>query len=427
MEGGDKRRENSLEVAAFTADEEVAARSQSMKEEDPRQESGAGLAGGDIRRSETDETEHEEHRAGKFWKRSRNSKNRGSPSFSHSDTVFREEEHKDRRSRKPDKVKVNESENTERKLSQDSKEQVECHSRELPPPPGEHSAPALPVRPIPSRQFSVPDGSAEENYEEVEVRRTKSVDSPYILADDLYDAVRNEGVNVRPSSASYEVIGSARNRDASDIYDVVDEPMVDDLYWTVADTEKEDRELEMRTNDIGSLGNDSYEGVQQEDEEAENPYSKVNTSSAELYEEVDKAKGNDKLRAVETKTDVHGVLVVEVNSARARTQSEGAKLQRNAVDEEAKRPHTIHVMQSPTEESHTPFDYLYAKVDLSKKLKNRSAAEGGSSQAQTIGEEWEATSELPPPLPPPYVSTKQMKIEMGWTEGNTAGHSMLLI
>ena len=392
---------------------------------------------------------HEEHK-GKFWKRTRSAKKSASSSDDHriSDGVFKDEEHKhhDRRSKKETKEKKKKSK--DRSGSTDSEEKkaldddhserpreatpaLERHSRVLPPPPSPpgHALPAqltppappghsLPARPIPQRQISAPDGTRleeDDNYEAVEMRKTKSAEIE-ITADDNYDTVQVEVGKPRPPpSANVDRPSSWRG---SDIYEVVDDTSepVEDLYDEVEDAKKKvNMKQELKCDDKFD-----------EDEVPEDPYSKIKklkkqaaSANTELYEEVDKKQEN----AVKNNhySDVKKRLfdIKDAESIRNRSQSDTASLQR-PENEYIKRCHTIDVVRDGEGAvrstgggiSNTSLDYLYAKVDLSKKTKRLHSTEGDT---RTLGEEW--SDDNPPPLPPVYVSSKQIQNEMGRTEG----------
>ena len=390
------------------------------------------------------EHEHEEHR-GKFWKRRRSSKKSTSGSEDHrtSGGAFKDDEHKqqDRRSRKESKEQKGKSGKAkDRKGSTDSEEKkderkvvdedrserpreatptLERHSRGLPAPPPPPGSPglALPNRPIPERQISAPGGTAmeDDNYEMVEpVRKTKSVENVEITADDNYDAVRVEVGKPRPPSFVYDSINvdGLDDRRASDIYEVVEDTSepVDDLYDEVEGAEKKNKEKKRLPRKEES----------DEDGDPEDPYSKIKKlkrekealENSELYEEVDKRQESG------TKTHDYSVANNELSeSIRNRSQSDTASLKRPG-NEFIKRANTIDVVRpregevTQTEGEVTRLDYLYAKVDLSKKTKRHHSSEGVRDALEGV---W--SDDNPPPLPPVYVSSKQVQIEMGRNQG----------
>lgn len=386
--------------------------------------------------------EHEEHK-GKFWRRSRPSKKSSSGSNDHrtSDGVFKDQEHKhhDRRSRKESKEqKAKSRKSKDRKSSTDSEEKkasdeshgerpreatptLERHLPELPappPPPGPgYQGPQLPDRPIPQRQISAPNGTGlveEDNYETVEVRKTKSVQNIDITVDDNNDAVRVDVGRPRLPSSVYDSIhvGDSGSRRASDLYEVVDDTSepVDDLYDEVESAEKmknREKEQQLRAGEI------------EEDEELEDPYSKIKKlkekealENSELYEEIDKRQERG-AKLHESLVAKNGLLdVKDTESIRNRSKSDTAGLKRTE-NEFIKRSNTIDVVRrkegEPTE---APLDYLYAEVDLSKKTKSGQTADGDTEATEKM---W--SDDNPPPLPPVYVSSKQIQIKMGRSEG----------
>ena len=376
------------------------------------------------------EYEHEEHK-GKFWKRSRSSQKTTQAPDDHrtSEGVFRDEEHKhDRRSRKESKEqKAKSSKSKDRKGSTESEEKktlnehhherpreatptLERHSRGLPapPPPPGFSGSALPDRPIPQRQTSAPDGTRlveDDNYEMVEMRKVKSVEKIELTADDNYDTVQVEERKPRLPVSVYDSINAdeSSSQRVSDIYEIVEgteQPDGDDLYAEVEGDEGNTNENKR------NLCGEETEG----DEDPEDPYSRIKKmkenealEDSDLYEEVEERQENG-----ETNGALDGK---DVASIRNRSKSDTTGLKR-LENEFVKRSNTIDVVR--TKEGHVtptpPMDYLYAEVDLSKKTKRN------PSTGDDTGEEvWSDNN--PPPLPPVYVSSKQIQIEMREKEG----------
>lgn len=381
------------------------------------------------KRSSKHEHDHEEHK-GRFWKRTRSSKKSAASTDTKrtSDTVVRAEEeqkHHDRRSKKGSKEhkgkagKPNErkssSESEERKPSDEHRTErprektptLDRHSRGLPTPPlppappGSHGH-TLPDRPLPERQSSAPDGTGLEednNYEIVERRKTRSVENIDLATDEKYDAVRIEVEKPRTVRSAVESINVERPDSwrGSDIYEIVEETsQAEDLYDEVENNKKENSEKD-------------------EDEDPEDPYSRIKKlkemeilENLELYEEVDTKP------EIEVTSPDQVVVNIDKESIRNRCKSDTAGLQK-PNNEFIRRCHTIDVVRerqgvdasSEGKVSNALVDYLYAKVDLSKKKKRLAESH--------TGEEW--SDDNPPPLPPVYISSKQIQIEMGTVEG----------
>ena len=381
------------------------------------------------KRSSKHEHDHEEHK-GRFWKRTRSSKKSAASTDTKrtSDTVLRAEEeqkHHDRRSKKGSKERKGKtgkpndrkgsSESEERKHSDEHRRErprektptLDRHSRGLPTlppppaPPGSHGH-TLPDRPLPERQSSAPDGTGLEeydNYEIVERRKTRSVGNIDLATDEKYDAVRIEVEKPRNNRSAVESINVERPDSwrGSDIYEIVEQTnQAEDLYDEVENNKKENSEKD-------------------EDEDPEDPYSRIKKfkemkalENLELYEEVD-AKPE-----IEVTNPDQLAVNIDEKSIRNRCKSDTAGLQKPS-NEFIRRCHTIDVVRerrgvdasSEGKVSNASLDYLYAKVDLSKKKKRLAESH--------TGEEW--SDDNPPPLPPVYVSSRQIQIEMGTVEG----------
>ena len=381
------------------------------------------------KRSSKHEHDQEEHK-GRFWKRTRSSKKSAASTDTKrtSDTVLRAEEeqkHHDRRSKKGSKEhkgkagKPNErkssSESEERKPSDEHRKErprektptLDRHSRGLPTPPlppappGSHGH-TLPDRPLPERQSSAPDGTGLEednNYEIVERRKTRSVENIDLATDEKYDAVRIEVEKPRTVRSAVESINVERPDSwrGSDIYEIVEETsQAEDLYDEVENSKKENSEKD-------------------EDEDPEDPYSRIKKvkemevlENLELYEEVDTKP------EFEVTSPDQLVVNIDKESIRNRCKSDTTGLQKPS-NEFIRRCHTIDVVRerqgvdasSEGKVSNALVDYLYAKVDLGKKKKRLAESH--------TGEEW--SDDNPPPLPPVYISSKQIQIEMGTVEG----------
>ena len=388
---------------------------------------------GKKKRSSKHDHESEEQK-GKFWKRTRSSKKNSSSSNDQgtSDGVFKdsEQKHNNRRSRKESKEhKVKLQKSKDRKSSTDSEEKktldeehrqrpreltptLERHSRGLPapPPPGVSHGSALPDRPIPQRQISAPGGTGLEednNYETVEVRKTKSVERIEVNADDNYDAVRVEDGKPRPPSSAPDSVkrdNSGSRRD-SDIYEVVDVTsrgqLVDELHDKVEGDERRNKEQKQAPCDE-EMG---------EDEDPEDPYSRikflrnsVGSDNSDVYEEIDKSLKSDEKIIADSGAKNELLDVTDIESIRNRSKSDSASLKRPENDF-FKRSNTIDVVRPKEGEVTKPLDYIYAQVDLSKKTKR-----GTSAESDTAGEVWDDNN--PPPLPPVYVSSTQIKFEV---------------
>lgn len=389
-----------------------------------------------------------------------------------SDAVFKEEEHKKQRSKKESKEQKSKSGKTKgRTDSTDSEKEkdennalhddhierpreatptLERHSRGLPAPPG-NSGPALPARPVPQRQVSAPDGMEDDNYDVVITRKTKSMErfkAAPAFVDNEYEVV--EGKVGKPRLPSVE-LDSVDERDdgaqrTSDIYEVVDDTniTVDDLYSEVLQTGEEESEneepvegedvdeedpysrIKYQTQLDAERDSEPYDNVEDPHSKMKMPKQEEETENSELYEDVEKRQEsgdkNHKYAKVNKEEVVRLMIENEVKTEsvdRNRSQSDAIVLQRSG-NELPKRPNTIHVVQSTKgevtqtegEASSLPFDYTYAEVDKSKKTRRPRNIEGGDGT-----EEENRDSDNPPPLPPAYISSRQIQIEMGRTAG----------
>ncbi|XP_078381948.1 uncharacterized protein LOC144664651 isoform X2 [Oculina patagonica] len=403
-----------------------------------------------------------------------------------SDAAFKEEEHKNRRSRKESKeLKTKSGKTKGRTGSTDSEKDeknvvhddhierareatptLERQTRGLPPPPGT-SGPALPTRPVPQRQLSAPEGAEEDsNYETVDYgRKTKSLERFKAApkpADDAYDVVEIKIGKPRDSSLDdYDSVveRSTGAQRTSDIYEVVPDTddTVDYLYSEVEKTGSEtgkkiDIKNEKMVEDekVDEL-EDPYSRIKYQkqleaagnsselDKDVEDPYSKIKyprqeeeTENTELYEDIDKGQENGDKNHKYSAVDKGEVLRLMIESGtnmdssdRNRSQSDAAALQQSG-NELPRRPNTIHVVQSTKGEvtqtkgevASVPFDYTYAEVDLSKKTRRPRNTESGEGT-----EEENYDSDNPPPLPPAYVSSRQIQIEMGRIAGSSINNA----
>lgn len=396
-----------------------------------------------------------------------------------SDAVFKEEEHKNRRSRKESKeLKTKSGKTKGRTGSTDSEKDeknalhddhmerareatptLERQSRGLPPPPGT-SGPALPTRPVPQRQLSAPDGIEEDsNYETVDYRKTKSLERFKAAPKPAVDAYNVVEIKVgKPRDSSLDDYDSVDERGTgaqrtSDIYEVVTDTN-DTENYPYSEVEKTGNEKGKKVDvkdekmvedeDVGELEDpysriryqkqlEAAENSAEPDEDVEDPYSKIKyprqeeeTENTELYEDIDKGQENGdknhKYAAVNKGEVLRLMIESDTNtesSDRNRSQSDAAVLQRSG-NELPRRPNTIHVVRSTKGEVtqtegevvSAPFDYTYAEVDLSKKTRRPRNTEGGE-----ITEEENYDSDNPPPVPPAYVSSRQIQIEMGRIAG----------
>ena len=440
-------------------------------EYDAGERKSRGSKSGSSKKKHVSEHEHDEHK-GKFWKRTRSAKGSGSSTFGTartadrtSDVVFKEEEHKQRRSKKESKeLKTKPGKTKSRTGSSDSEKDekhavhdnpaerpreatptLERHSRGLPLPP-EPSGHPLPVPPTPQRQMSAPDGTDDDNnYDTVEVRKTRSMErvvSAPPPSDDAYDTVQVKVGKPRAPSLDRDTAGD------SGTYEVVScgTSEIDYLYAEVQQSkekDKTDEKNEETVTDENEDPEDPYSRIkflkQQQAadnfeayEAVEDPYSRIKNRAQEkvaeppdLYEAVEKEQENrdDKNHKYATvnKGEVFQLLIDGENTAdshRNRSQSDTSGMQRPG-DELGKRANFVHVMRSTTGEvtssvevTSVPIDYTYAKVDLSKKLRRHRNTEGDEGTEEEI-----FGSENPPPLPPAYASSRQMLIEMGRTSG----------
>lgn len=425
----------------------------------PETESGheinrASKAGSSKKKHGSD-SDNEEHK-GRFWKRTRSSKNSNSSGDRTSDAVFQDEEHKNRQKKesktKPGKTKQRTSSTDSEKdqkttlhdehaeRSREATPTLHGHVRGLPLPPDTSSATPR-ARPVLQRQFTASEGAEDNAYEPVDMRKTKSMervkatDPPEY---DTYDAVQESVGKPRLPSLDYDTLDEIDNDPgASDLYEVVDATQTrdtgDDLY----------AEVEKTGNEKGK----NEEVVANKDVTEEDPYSRIKTlnqrekaehsepngdeeepypENSELYEDVEKTQEeldtNHKYSAVD-KEEVLRLMNKDGTSSdssdRRRVQSDAAVLRRSE-NELRKRPYTVHVVGTTKGDvthaegvaASAPFDYTYAKVDLSKKTRQRRNTEGEETH-----EEEAMDSDIPPPLPPAYVSSRQVQIEMGRAAG----------
>ena len=415
----------------------------------PEAESGheinrASKAGSSKKKHGSD-SDNEEHK-GRFWKRTRPSKNSNAFGDRTSDAVFQDEEHKNRRKKeaktKPGKRRTSSTdsekdqktlhdEHTERR--RESTPTLERHVRELPLPPGTSST-ALPARSVPQRQFSAPEGPEDNAYEPVDMRKTKSMERVKATdppKHDNYDAVQESVGKPRLPSLDY-VTHDGKDADpgASDLYEVVD-VTGDDLYSEVEETGHEkgkDEEVNAEEDPYSRIGKLKREKAEHSElsGDGEEPY----PENSELYEDVEKTQ--EDLDTNHKYSDVDKEEVLRLmnkdgtnmdSSDRRRAQSDAIVLRRSE-NELPKRPNTVHVVRTTKGEvTHAEgevvsplFDYTYAKVDLSKKTRRRQNTEGEETH-----EEEAVDSDIPPPLPPVYVSSTQVQIEMGRTAGKYNG------
>ena len=362
-------------------------------------EKGQALKAGSSKKKHGSDSDNEEQK-GRFWKRTRSAKNSNTIGTARSvdrasdAVVFQDEETKNRRSKKESKEMKTKSGKTKRRTSstdsekdqkttlhdehperhQESNPSLERPFRDLPLPPGASSA-ALPVRPVPQRQFSAPEGD-DNTYEQVEVRKTKSMERFKAAHPPEYafDAAQEGDQKPRLPSLDHDSPdGIGAGARTSDLYETVDDAV------TI--------------------------------ENGEDLYSEVENKGNE------KAKNGDEDADMEE--DVYSRIKELKQRERQRSQSDAIVLRRTE-NELPKRPNTVHVVQTTKGEvtqaeggaASAPFDYTYAKVDLTKKTRRRRNTEG-----EEIHEEEAWDSETPPPLPPAYVSSTQIQIEMGRTAG----------
>ena len=421
------------------------------------------------------EHEHDEHK-GRFWKRTRSAKGiSGSTSATdRSSDVFKDEEHKhrSRKESKETKTKTGKTKSRTGSSGSDKDEKhvlhespierprektptLERHSRGLPLPPGP-SVPPLPVVPIPQRHFSAP-GEVEDdnNYETVEVRKTKSMERvkghPPSPSDDAYDTVQVKVGKPRAlsldhdtgeDSGNYEVVAFNKSEvdylyaevQQSKNKETTNEKNVEDTVAEETEEDPEDPYSRIKNLKLKEKVAEMSEAL----EDAEDPYSSIKNNMQEddlevsnLYEDVEKQKENrvdknHKYASVDKK-EVFQLMIDTENSAdsernRSKSDTTGLKRCRNEMD---KRANSFHVVRSRTGEAVAksevtqankattlPRDDTYAKVDLSKKTRRRNDTESSGDT-----EEERHDTEDPPPLPPAYVSSRQMKIEMGRNPG----------
>lgn len=431
----------------------------------PEAESGheisRALTAGSSKKKHGSDSDNEEHKT-RFWKRKPSARTSNTSGTARSvdrtsDAVFQDEENKNRRSKKELKTKPGktkrrtsstDSEKDQKTTLQDEHSErprettptLERHVRELPLPP-DSSSPALPTRPVPQRQFSAPEGAEDNAYEPVDMRKTKSMervkatDPPKY---DTYDAVQESVGKPRLPSLDYDSLdGIDAGARTSDLYEVVDDAQTretgDDLYAEVETTgnEKGKNEEVVANEDVTEEDPYSRIGTLQHREKAENsgpngdeeePY----PENSELYEDVEKTQENLDTNHKYSAVDKEEVLRLmnqdgtnTDSSDRKRAQSDAVVLRR-PENELPKRPNTVHVVRTTKgevtqvkgEAASAPFDYTYAEVDLSKKTRWRRNTEGEETH-----EEEARDLDIPPPLPPAYVSSRQVQIEMGRTAG----------
>lgn len=429
----------------------------------PEAESGheksQALKAGSSKKKHGSDSDNEEQK-GRFWKRTRSAKNSNTIGTARSvdrasDAVFQDEETKNRRSKKESKEMKTKSGKTKRRTSstdsekdqkttlhdehperhQESNPSLERPFRDLPLPPGASSA-ALPVRPVPQRQFSAPEGD-DNTYEQVEVRKTKSMERFKAAHPQEYafDAAQEGDQKPRLPSLDHDSPdGIGAGARTSDLYETVDDAVTiengEDLY---SEVENKGNEKAKNGDEDADMEEDVYSRIkelkQQERAETSEPRGdeeESNPENSELYEDVDKTQQysdkNHKYSAVDKKEVLRLMTQDGTNtesSERQRSQSDAIVLRRTE-NELPKRPNTVHVVRTTKGEvtqaeggaASAPFDYTYAKVDLTKKTRRRRNTEG-----EEIHEEEAWDSETPPPLPPAYVSSTQIQIEMGRTAG----------
>jgi len=269
------------------------------------------------------------------------------------------------------------------------------------------------------------------------MERVKAADPPKY---DTYDEVQEFVGKPRQPSLDYDSLdGIGTDPAATDLYDVVVDAETrdtgDDLYAEVEKpgNEKDKNEEVVANGDANGDEEDPYSriGTLKQREKAENSESngdeeEPHPENSELYEDVDKTQENPdknhKYSAVD-KEEVFRLMNQDGtntdSSDRKRAQSDAVVLRR-PENELPKRPNTVHVVRTTKgevthaegEAASALFDYTYAKVDLSKKTRRRRNTEGEETH-----EEEAEDSDIPPPLPPAYISSRQVQIEMGRTAG----------
>ena len=360
------------------------------------------------------EREHDEHK-GKFWKRSRGSKREHRTS----DCVVKDDEKsQNRRSRKESKeqkAKTGKTKDKDSKSSVDNGQKkvqhedhgekpkeatssLERHARGLPapppPPPPHPPFHSSPGRPIPVRQCSDPGETwvADENYDTVEVRKTKSQEILEFTCEADYDIVRVEDKESWSPIPLYESVKGEEKRwsiSESDIYEIVQDtkkPTKDDLCTKVTDNEE---------NNVKQLPM-CIEVEEDENQGKEDPYSRIK-----------------KLISMETETseeqqgDAEGLIN---NDFRNRSKSDTSFLKKSGNDFFVVRSNTFNVARRRPGNVSPSIEALYAKVDLNKKTTRASGDEN-----ETADEPWSDAN--PPPLPPVYISSQQIKVEMHQAKG----------
>ena len=430
----------------------------------PEAESGheisQALKAGSSKKKHGSDSDNEEHK-GRFWKRTRSAKSSTSSGTARSadrtsDAVFQDEEHKNWHSKKDSKELKTKSGKTKRRTSSTDSEKdqkttlrdehterprettptLERPIRNLPLPPGTSSS-ALPAGPVPQRQFSAPEGE-DNTYEQVEVRKTKSMERvKAILPPEFatFDAVQeSDGKPRLPSLDHDSPDGIDTGARTSDLYETVDDALTsetgDDLYSEVDKSGNEEAKNEDVVTNKDVIEEDVYSRIKERDgadnSEPNGDEEKSYPENSELYEDVENTQENSDTNHKYSAVDKEEVMRLMIqdgtnteSSERQRSQSDAVVLRRSE-NELPKRPNTVHVVrtkkgevtQAEGEAASVPFDYTYAKVDLSKKTRRRRNTEG---EETNVEDTWD--TDIPPPLPPAYVSSKQIQIEMGRTAG----------
>ena len=360
---------------------------------------------------------HEEHK-GKFWKRSRGSK------YGHktSDGVVKDDEKKhNRRSRKESKEQKAKSgktkdskgsvENGEKKVQNEHhgetpKEAIsslERHARGLPAPPPPPPHPPFhspPVHPMPLRQCSDPGENwvADGNYETVDVRKAKSQEILEFSREDNYDTVQVEGKKIRSPTSFYQSVKGQEERWSitdSDIYEIVKDTKTsvkDGLSTKVTGNEEENSLKKLQL---------CIEVEEDENQGVEDPYSKIKKLISTETET------NEEVQNLQQQGDAKGLIDSDF---RNRSKSDTSFLKKSGNDFFVFRSNTFNGVRTRGDNVSPSIEALYAKVDLSKKTTRSSGDEN-----ETAEEPWSDAN--PPPLPPVYISSQQIKIEMHQVKG----------
>ena len=381
-----------------------------------------GHKNGKKRHDSKAERDHDEHK-GKFWKRSRGSKREHRTS----DGVVKDDEkkHHNRRSRKeskeqkakPGKAKDRDSkgpvDNGQKKVQnedhgekpKEGTSSLERHPRGLPAPPPPPPPPhppfhSSPGRPITVRQCSDPGETwvADENYDTVEVRKTKSHEVLEFTCEDDYDIVGVEDKKSWSPIPLYESVKGEEKRwsiSESDIYEIVQdtkEPAKDDLHTKVTGNEDENnlKQLPVCT-----------EVEEDENQVKEDPYSRIKKLISMETE------ANEEVKNAQQQGDAEGLIN---NDFRNRSKSDTSFLKKSGNDFFVVRSNTFNVGRTRGHNVSPSIEALYAKVDLNKKTTRSSGDEN-----ETAEEPWSDAN--PPPLPPVYISSQQIKIEMNQFKG----------